>query len=214
MRRIVSVVWRWIDRRGWTRGYHVLWLGAGTAVCATAAGGRRSGFPAGRRRAFHRHNRPPDRNRLSPHESRRPACPRSVSRVPLYGTSAFGKGLAPVVLWGRPSSDGRRTEGHEPHPVLARRPSGLYLPMFMFTAIRDQFRSEGAALPRPGARLVPERPGPRAVSVPVLARRQEMGGLSGRQRADPLGRPGQAQGRDHAVLRSGQARPAPEEPAP
>ena len=38
MRRIVSVVWGWIDRRGQTRGYHVLWLGVGAVVCAMAVG--------------------------------------------------------------------------------------------------------------------------------------------------------------------------------
>ena len=38
MRRIVSMVWGWIYRRGPPRGYHVLWLGVGTVVCTLTVG--------------------------------------------------------------------------------------------------------------------------------------------------------------------------------
>ena len=176
--------------------------------------GRRSGCPARRRRAFHRHDRPPNRNRLSPHESRRPACPRSLPCVSVRELGVQERPCSGGAL-GTTESRWQTTEGHEPHPVRAGRPvrtvpADVHVPR----GLRDQFRSDGTALPRPGVGLVPQCAGPRAVSVPVLARRQEMGGLSSRQRGDALGRPGQGQGRDHAILRSGQARPAPDQRAP
>jgi hypothetical protein len=129
-----------------------------------------------------------------------------LCRSALYGDSAFRRGVAPVVLWGRPSPDGRRLRDTNLTQFAPDVLSGLYVPLFMFTGeyqigFDPTERLYRARVPR----LVPQRPGSRPVSVPVLARRQEMGGLSGGQRADALDRPRQGQGGDHAILRPGQA---------
>src|SRR5438093_5612769 len=51
-------------------------------------------------------------------------------RASLYGNSAFRKGLAPVVLWGRPSPDGRRLRDTNLTQFAPDVVSGLYLPLF------------------------------------------------------------------------------------
>ena len=54
-------------------------------------------------------------------------------RTALYGDSAFRKGLAPVVLWGRPSPDGRRLRDTNLTQFAPDVLAGLYLPMFMLS---------------------------------------------------------------------------------
>jgi hypothetical protein len=56
-----------------------------------------------------------------------------LCRTALYGDSAFRKGLAPVVLWGRPSPDGRRLRDTNLTQFAADVVSGLYMPLFMLT---------------------------------------------------------------------------------
>lgn len=54
-------------------------------------------------------------------------------RVTLYGDSAFRRGLAPVVLWGRPSPEGKRLRDTNATQFAPDVMSGLYIPLFMFT---------------------------------------------------------------------------------
>ena len=54
-------------------------------------------------------------------------------RAALYGDSAFRRGIAPVVLWGRPSPDGRRLRDTTLTQFAPDVMSGLYMPLFMFT---------------------------------------------------------------------------------
>ena len=56
-----------------------------------------------------------------------------LCRKALYGDSAFRRGLAPVVLWGRPSPDGRRIRDTNLTQFAPDVLSGLYMPMFMLT---------------------------------------------------------------------------------
>ena len=52
-------------------------------------------------------------------------------RTALYGDSAFRKGLAPIVLWGRPSPDGRRIRDTNLTQFAPDVLAGLYMPMWM-----------------------------------------------------------------------------------
>ena len=54
-------------------------------------------------------------------------------RAALYGDSAFRRGIAPVVLWGRPNPDGKRLRDTNLTQFAPDVMSGLYIPMFMFT---------------------------------------------------------------------------------
>jgi len=54
-------------------------------------------------------------------------------RAVLYGDSAFRRGIAPIVLWGRPSPEGRRLRDTNFTQFAPDVMAGLYLPMFMFT---------------------------------------------------------------------------------
>src|SRR3989475_9797931 len=56
-----------------------------------------------------------------------------LCRAALFGDSSFRRGLAPVVLWGRPSPDGRRLRDTNLTQFAPDVLSGLYMPMFMFT---------------------------------------------------------------------------------
>ena len=58
-------------------------------------------------------------------------------RIGLYGDSAFRKGLAPIVLWGRPSPEGRRLRDTNLTQFAPDVLAGLYMPMFMFTGEYD-----------------------------------------------------------------------------
>ena len=53
-------------------------------------------------------------------------------REALYRDSAFRRSLAPIVLWGRPSPDGKRLKETNLTQFASDVLSGLYLPMFMF----------------------------------------------------------------------------------
>ena len=53
-------------------------------------------------------------------------------RRALYRESAFRKGLAPAVLWGRPSAEGRRLRDTNLTQFKSDVVAGLYMPMFMF----------------------------------------------------------------------------------
>ncbi len=54
-------------------------------------------------------------------------------RAALYGDSALRRGLAPVVMWGRPSPEGKRLRDTNATQLAPDVLSGLYLPLFMFT---------------------------------------------------------------------------------
>jgi hypothetical protein len=54
-------------------------------------------------------------------------------RAALFKDSAIRRGLAPVVLWGRPSPDTRRLADTGLTEFASDVISGLYLPLFMFT---------------------------------------------------------------------------------
>ena len=54
-------------------------------------------------------------------------------RTSLYRDSAFRRGLAPVVLWGRPNPEGRRLRDTTLTQFAPDVLSGLYLPLFMLT---------------------------------------------------------------------------------
>lgn len=54
-------------------------------------------------------------------------------RTALYGDSALRRGLSPVVLWGRPSPDGKRLRDTNATQFAPDVLAGLYIPMFMFT---------------------------------------------------------------------------------
>src|SRR5438552_16317548 len=56
-----------------------------------------------------------------------------LCRAALFGDSSFRRGLAPVVLWGGPSPDGRRLRDTNLTQFAPDVLSGLYMPMFMFT---------------------------------------------------------------------------------
>src|SRR5262245_58129560 len=58
-------------------------------------------------------------------------------RAALYGDSAFRKGLAPIVLWGRPNPEGRRLRDTNLTQFAPDVLAGLYVPMFMFTGEYD-----------------------------------------------------------------------------
>jgi hypothetical protein len=58
-------------------------------------------------------------------------------RAALYGDSAFRRGLAPIVLWGRPSPEGRRLRDTNLTQFAPDVLAGLYMPMFMFTGEYD-----------------------------------------------------------------------------
>jgi hypothetical protein len=136
-------------------------------------------------------------------------------RASLYGSLAFRNGLAPVVLWGRPSPDGRRLRDTNLTQFAPDVLSGLYLPLFMFTGDYEiNFRPDGTALPRPGVGLVPQCAGPRTVSVPVLARRQEMGGLPAANEVTLWVDPAKVRVVIMQFLCAGQARPALDQRAP
>ena len=133
MGRIVSGVWGWIERRGPTRGYHVLWLGVGAAVCAMAVGAAAQDSQRGAVEHFIGTHRPPDGNRLSPHESRRPARPRSLPCVSVRETRRSGTALRRWCSGDDRVPDGRRLRDTNLTQFAPDVMSGLYLPMFMFT---------------------------------------------------------------------------------
>src|SRR6266581_564089 len=55
-----------------------------------------------------------------------------LCRAALFGDSSFRRGLAPVVLWGRPSPDGRRLRDTNLTQFAPDVLSGLYMPEFIF----------------------------------------------------------------------------------
>jgi len=132
MRRIVSVLWGWIERRVPTHGYHVLWLGVGVAVCAMVVGAAAQDSQRG---AVEHFIGTIVRQTATACPLASPADQLALDRcrASLYGDSALRKGLAPVVLWGRPSPDGRRLRDTNLTQFAPDVLSGLYLPMFMLT---------------------------------------------------------------------------------
>lgn len=131
MRRFVSIAWRWIDRRGALRRFRMLWLGVAIA-CAMAVGAAAQDSQRGAVEQFIG----------TVVRQTATACP-LVSpddqlaldrcRASLYGNSELRNGLAPVVLWGRPSPDGKRLRDTNLTQFAPDVMSGLYAPMFMFT---------------------------------------------------------------------------------
>jgi len=75
-------------------------------------------------------------------------------RTALYGDSALRRGMAPVVLWGRPSPEGKRLRDTNATQFAPDVLAGLYLPLFMFTgdveiafdATERLYRGRAAAL--------------------------------------------------------------------
>src|SRR5262249_38211641 len=58
-------------------------------------------------------------------------------RKALYGESALRRGLAPVMLWGRPSPEGRRLKDTNLTQFAPDVLTGLYIPLFMLTGEYD-----------------------------------------------------------------------------
>src|SRR5712691_6916800 len=132
MDRIASMAGQQIWRLGRTCARHALLLGVGAAVCVMAVG---AGAQESQRGAVEHFFGTLIRQTAT-------ACPLTspgdqaaldLCRSALYGDSAFRRGLAPVVLWGRPSPDGRRLRDTNLTQFAPDVLSGLYVPLFMFT---------------------------------------------------------------------------------
>src|SRR5229473_7462740 len=132
MSKITSIAWGRIRRHGKIRMRHALWLGAGAVVSAMAVG---VGAQESQRGAVEHSTGTLIRQTATACPLTSPADQGALDRcrAALYGDSAFRKGLAPVVLWGRPNPDGRRLRDTNLTQFAPDVLSGLYMPMFMFT---------------------------------------------------------------------------------
>src|SRR5712692_9257214 len=132
MSNITSIAWGSSRRHGQIRMRHGIWLGIGAVVCAMADGAAAQDSQRGAVEHFIG----------TMIRQTATACPLTspadqaaldLCRSALYGDSAFRRGLAPVVLWGRPSPDGRRLRDTHLTQFAPDVLSGLYMPLFMFT---------------------------------------------------------------------------------
>jgi hypothetical protein len=132
MSRIVSIAWGCIRRRGRTRARHLLWVGVCAVICTMVAG---AGAQDSQRGAVEHFFGTLIRQTATvcPLASPNDQAALDRCRAALHGDSAFRKGLAPVVLWGRPNPDGRRLRDTNLTQFASDVMTGLYLPMFMFT---------------------------------------------------------------------------------
>jgi hypothetical protein len=132
MNAMVSVEWRWTGRLGRTCARHGLLLLAGAAlsVLVVSADAQES-----QRGAVEHFFGTLIRQTATACPLTSPADQVALDRcrATLYGDSAFRRGLAPVVLWGRPSPDGKRLRDTNATQFGSDVLSGLYVPLFMFT---------------------------------------------------------------------------------
>ena len=148
--------------------------GADGSCCARESASRRwPTVPTRRSR-----NAPPSNISSAPWSGKRP--PRAPSRLPptRAGSTAAGPRSTATPPSARPRPDGpvgaprprrQAAPGHESHPVRPRCPVGpVHADVHAHRGSRDPLRRDQAALPRSRAGAVPQRPGPRAVSVPLL----------------------------------------------
>jgi len=128
MSRIISIARGCLERRG----RHILWLSVGALVAAMAIGAAAQDSERG---AVEHSTGTLIRQTATACPLTSPADQGALDRcrAALYGDSAFRKSLAPVVLWGRPSPDGRRLRDTNLTQFAPDVLSGLYMPMFMFT---------------------------------------------------------------------------------
>jgi hypothetical protein len=132
MSRIALFAQASIQRGRQTRMRHVLCLGIGALAFAMAAGAAAQDSQRGAVEHFIgtviRQTAT-----VCPLTSPGDQAALDLCRSALYGDSAFRRGLAPVVLWGRPSPDGRRLRDTNLTQFAPDVLSGLYMPLFMFT---------------------------------------------------------------------------------
>ncbi|HYR40236.1 MAG TPA: hypothetical protein VEW27_13825 [Methylomirabilota bacterium] len=132
MSKITSIAWGRIRRHGKIRMRHALWLGAGAVVSAMAVGAAAQDSQRGAVEHFIG-TMIRQTATVCPLTSPGDQAALDLCRSALYGDSAFRRGLAPVVLWGRPSPDGRRLRDTNLTQFAPDVLSGLYMPLFMFT---------------------------------------------------------------------------------
>jgi hypothetical protein len=132
MDRIASIAWRQIWRLGRTWARHALLLGVGAAVGVMAVG---AGAQESQRGAVEHFFGTLIRQTATACPLTSPADQAALERcrATLFGDSAFRRGIAPVVLWGRPSPDGKRLRDTNLTQFAPDVLSGLYMPLFMFT---------------------------------------------------------------------------------
>lgn len=121
-----------MDGRRPSRGPRAIWFGVSAAVCAVAVG---ADAQDSRRGAVEHFIGTVIRQTATACPLASPADQAALDlcRASLYGDSALRRGLAPVVLWGRPNPEGRRLRDTTLTQFAPDVLSGLYLPMFMFT---------------------------------------------------------------------------------
>jgi hypothetical protein len=130
-------------------------------------------------------------------------------RRSLFGDSALRRSLAPRLLWGRRNQDAgaalKDTNLTQFAPDVI---AGLYLSLFMYSGeySTEYVERERLYLIRLRAGI-PQPVAARAVSVSVLARRGEVGCLSGRQFGSALGQSKDREDRHRAIHRAGQRQP-------
>jgi len=144
---------KWRGVPGRARGLRAIWLGVSAAVCAMAVG---ADAQDSRRGAVEHFIGTLIRQTATACPLASPADQAALDqcRSALYGDSALRRGLAPVVLWGRPNPEGRLLRDTNLTQFAPDVLSGLYMPMFMFTgdceigfdATENLFRARAPAL--------------------------------------------------------------------
>lgn len=132
MSRIASIAWICSRRLGRACARRLRWLAVGGAVSAVAVGAAAQDSQRG---AVEHFIGTIARQTATACPLTSPADQAALERcrVALYGNSAFRRGLAPVVLWGRPSPEGKRLRDTTLTQFASDVLSGLYMPLFMFT---------------------------------------------------------------------------------
>ena len=132
MNAMVSIARQCIGRLGWTCARYGLMLGAGIALSAPAVG---ADAQEAQRGAVEHFFGTLIRQTATACPLTSPADQTALEncRAALYGDSALRRGLAPVVMWGRPSPEGKRLRDTNATQLAPDVLSGLYLPLFMFT---------------------------------------------------------------------------------
>src|SRR5262245_60462473 len=127
---------KWRGVPGRARGLRAIWLGVSAAVCAMAVG---ADAQDSRRGAVEHFIGTLIRQTATACPLASPADQAALDqcRTALYGDSALRRGLAPVVLWGRPSPEGRRLKDTNLTQFASDVVAGLYMPLFMLTGEYD-----------------------------------------------------------------------------
>ncbi len=132
MNAMMSIAGRCMRRLGRTRACHGLLLGTAVALSALAVG---ADAQESQRGAVEHFFGTLIRQTATACPLTSPADQTALEncRAALYGDSALRRGLAPVVMWGRPSPEGKRLRDTNATQLAPDVLSGLYLPLFMFT---------------------------------------------------------------------------------